>query len=70
MVFFPSSLGIRQGDLLSPALFSIMFNLLSRILNKSEQEWKLQRIKVSRASPPISHLIYADDLVAVYGGSN
>lgn len=51
---------------LSPALFTIFFDLLSRILSKSEAEKKIHGVKVSRTSPAISHLMYADDLI-IYG---
>lgn len=59
---FTASRGIRQGDPLSPALSTICFDLLSRILTKAENDGKIHGIKVSRTSPPISHLMYADDL--------
>ncbi|KAL3824228.1 hypothetical protein ACJIZ3_020257 [Penstemon smallii] len=49
--FFKPTPGIRQGDPLSPFLFIIYGELLSRILNRAEN-----------SSPTISHLLYADDL--------
>lgn len=61
--FFPSSRGIRQGDLISPTLFTISSDLLSKILARSESLGRISGIKVSRGSPHITHLMYADDLV-------
>lgn len=59
---FNASRGIRQGDPLSPTLFIVFFDLLSRIITKAEEEGKVHGVKVSQSSPPISHLMYADDL--------
>lgn len=59
----PSFPRYQTGDLLSPALFTILFDLLSRILSRAEQQGRIHGIKVGRACPPISHLMYADDLV-------
>lgn len=61
-----ASRGIRQGDPLSPALFTFLFHLLSRIRTNAELAGQLQGIKVSVTGPTISHLMYADDLV-IYG---
>lgn len=67
--FFPGSCGIRQGDPLSPALFTIIADILSRILARAENVGKISGIKVSRLSPMITHLMYADDLV-IYSRAN
>lgn len=61
--FFPSTRGLRQGDPISPALFTILADLLSRILAKFEMDGKLNGVKIARGSPRITHLMYADDLV-------
>lgn len=61
--FFPGSRGIRQGDLISPALFVLLADLLSRILARAEREVKISGVKISRTSPRITHLMYADNLV-------
>lgn len=55
--------GIRQGVSSSPALFTILFDLLSRILYKTEVERKIHGVKIARTSPTISHLMYTDDLI-------
>lgn len=52
--------GIRQGDPISPFLFIILLELLSRMLLKLEEEGKIQGIKLGRTSLDISHLFFAD----------
>ncbi|KAL0300641.1 UNVERIFIED_CONTAM: putative mitochondrial protein [Sesamum radiatum] len=54
--------GIRHGDPLSPYLFIIYAELLSRILLNNENLGRFKGVKISRNSPTISHLCYADDL--------
>jgi hypothetical protein len=54
--------GLRQGDPLSPFLFIIASEVLLRLLCKTELNGELNGIKVSRTSPSISHLQFADNL--------
>ncbi|KAL0462465.1 UNVERIFIED_CONTAM: putative mitochondrial protein [Sesamum latifolium] len=61
--FFRPSREIRQGDPLSPYLFIIYAEFLSRLLLHEESLGNLKGIKVSRIAPTISHLFYADDLI-------
>lgn len=61
--FFSSSRGLCQGNPMSPALFTVLSDLLSRIISCSEASGKLSCVKVSRSSPWITHLMYVDDLV-------
>lgn len=58
--------GLRQGDPLSPFLFIILLELLSRMLFRLEEEDKIQGIKLGRNSPAISHLFFADDLMLFF----
>lgn len=55
--------GLRQGNPLSPILFIIGSEVLSRLLNREEMLGNLYRIKVDRSGPAISHLMYTDNLV-------
>ncbi|KAL3844844.1 hypothetical protein ACJIZ3_002247 [Penstemon smallii] len=61
--FLKPSRGIRQGDPISPYLFIIYTELLSRLLLKEEASNNFRGVKIARACPVISHLLYADDLV-------
>ncbi|XP_056848949.1 uncharacterized protein LOC130499067 [Raphanus sativus] len=53
--------GLRQGDPLSPFLFIMCTEALISLLNGAEAENKLTGLRVSHASPRISHLLFADD---------
>ncbi|CAN0846303.1 LINE-1 retrotransposable element ORF2 protein [Linum grandiflorum] len=59
--FFKPSRGLRQGDPLSPLLFAICSEVLSRLFHKAIEQHSLRGIKISRHSPAISHLFFADD---------
>ncbi|KAG8389002.1 hypothetical protein BUALT_Bualt02G0184100 [Buddleja alternifolia] len=61
--FFHPTRGIRQGDPLSPYLFLLYFDLFSRLIHRAETSSAFNGIKISRGSPSISHVMYADDLL-------
>jgi hypothetical protein len=54
---------VRQGDPLSPLLFCIAEDVLSRSIAKLVQEGKLDLIKGTRHVSVPSHTFYADDLM-------
>ncbi|XP_027152134.1 uncharacterized protein LOC113752202 [Coffea eugenioides] len=67
--FFKSSRGLRQGDPISPALFVIGAELLSRALNKLPTQRGFTPFKVPPHCPIITHLAFADDVIIFSSGS-
>ncbi|RVW36770.1 Transposon TX1 uncharacterized 149 kDa protein [Vitis vinifera] len=55
--------GLRQGDPLSPFLFTIVANVLSRMLLKTEERNFLEGFRVGRNRCRVSHLQFADDTI-------
>ncbi|XP_026410582.1 uncharacterized protein LOC113305796 [Papaver somniferum] len=59
-VYYPQR-GLRQGDPLSPHLFILCMEALSRILIQVEHDKLIHGFKANKHCPSISHLFYADD---------
>ena len=63
--YFEGAKGLRQGDPLSPYMFSIVMDILSDILNDVPKEfnyhWRCKQLK-------INHLFFADDVILLSSG--
>jgi hypothetical protein len=55
--------GLRQGDPLSPFLFILGTKVISRLLFRLESQDLLKGIKIAKNCSPISHLLFADNLI-------
>lgn len=53
--------GLRQGDLLSPSLFLFVADGLSSLITRRIEDASLRDFRITRRSPGISHLLFADD---------
>nr|XP_010313000.1 uncharacterized protein LOC104644619 [Solanum lycopersicum] len=61
--FFHSKRGLKQGDPLSPALFILGAEVLSRHLNLLYQNNQYKGLQMERKGPKINHLSFADDII-------
>jgi hypothetical protein len=68
--FFQSSHGLRQGDPLSPLLFMVVMELLSRTLNANMLEGLLTGFSMGTRDNEelvVNHLLFADDTLLFCG---
>lgn len=61
--YFNCKRGVRQGDPLSPLLFCIAEDVLSRNITKLVQQGKIELIKGTRSVQIPSYSLYADDIM-------
>ena len=56
-----ASRGLRQGDLLSSFLFTLVANVLSKMLVRAKEREMLEGFRVGRNRTRVSHLQFAND---------
>ncbi|XP_059294433.1 uncharacterized protein LOC132047401 [Lycium ferocissimum] len=61
--FFHSTKGVKQGDPLSPALFILSAEVLTRALNALFDGQDFKRYMMPKWSSNLNHLAYADDTI-------
>lgn len=67
---FKPKCGLKQGDPISPYIFILVMELLSKMMIKLEKEGHVQGVKITRGSPSISHLFFADDSLFCFKADN
>ncbi|XP_062093314.1 uncharacterized protein LOC133799310 [Humulus lupulus] len=60
---FKGSRGLRQGDFLSPFLFTLVADVLGRMVDKAKSVSALGGFKVGKDFVEVSHLQFADDTI-------
>lgn len=66
--FLHSTRGLKQGDPLSPALFIIVAEVLSRMLHFLHQNQLYHGFQMQTRGPQINHLCFADDVIIFTSG--
>ena len=67
--FFKASKGLRQGCPMSPFLYILMAEALSRKLVVEKEASYLPGIRIARGMDPINHALFADDSLLLGGAS-
>jgi hypothetical protein len=67
--YFQSSRGLRQGCPLSPFLYILMVDSLSRKLTVEKKDGTIRGIRLMKGLDPINHALFADDSLMLGGAS-
>ncbi|MER8245056.1 reverse transcriptase domain-containing protein, partial [Acinetobacter baumannii] len=62
---FKMERGLRQGDPISPFLFTLVMEGLSLAVNKAVERGLFKDLKVGKNYVSMSHLFFADDAVFI-----
>lgn len=65
--WFSASRGVRQGDLLSPLLYTLVVDIISRTSDKGAQTGLIEGFKVGRGKVNVSHRQFVDDTILFLG---
>lgn len=68
--YFSCKRGVRQGDPLSPLLFCLAKEVLSRSISKLVMDGKLDLVNGPRGCHMPSHVLYADDVMFFLQGDS
>lgn len=60
---------LRQGDHLSPYLFILVADVMSRVLETQVDRGNIQGIRPRAGCPEVQHLFFADDSIFFMRGS-
>jgi hypothetical protein len=60
---FKPSRGLRQGDPLSPYLFMLCQEVLSRLIDRELLRGNISGVKMNRGGQDISHVMYVDNIM-------
>ncbi|BFG29907.1 hypothetical protein CerSpe_161810 [Prunus speciosa] len=64
---FTATRGVRQGDPLSPFLFTLIIDVLSRLMEKAQEHNLIHGMFTRRDRVEVSHLQFADDTIFLIG---
>eukprot|EP00253_Pinus_taeda_P002669 PITA_02669 len=67
--FFSATRGLRQGCPLSPFLYILMVDSLSRKLSQEQQRGSIPGIRIVQDTPSVNHALFADDALLLGGAS-
>lgn len=67
---FSSSQDLKQGDHLSPSLFILGVEVISRMLNNLTHNLDFNPFFMNKNGPIITHLTYEDDIMIFTGSNN
>ena len=66
---FKASRGLRQGNPLSPFLFTLLVDVLSRLLEKAQENNLIKGLCIGQEKVEISHLQFSDDTIFFLAGA-